>query len=67
MSSHQLLFASFMAHRARPEPRLAMASAKREAIKTFGNRAAPWLWAPYIVEGADTFHLSVRREGVKSK
>jgi len=40
---------------------VAMASAKRELIGTIGKRAVPWLWAPYIVEGADTFRLTASK------
>ena len=40
-----------------------MANAKRETIRTFGKQAVPWLWAPYIVEGTDSFQLNLSTEG----
>jgi CHAT domain-containing protein len=46
---------------------IAMANAKREIIRTFGKQAVPWLWAPYIVEGADGFRLNLPMEGKASR
>lgn len=44
---------------------IALANAKREMIQTFGKQAVPWLWAPYIAEGADDFRLTVAQGGAK--
>lgn len=43
----------------------AMANAKRDVIKMFGQRAGPWLWAPFIVEGADTSHFVALSGGLQ--
>ncbi len=44
---------------------IALANSKREVIQTFGKQAVPWLWAPYIAEGADDFRLTAANGGVK--
>lgn len=45
---------------------VALANAKREMIQTFGKEAVPWLWAPYIAEGADDFRLTpAKADGAK--
>lgn len=44
---------------------IALANAKREMIQTFGKQAVPWLWAPYIAEGADDFQLTAAKGGAK--
>ena len=46
---------------------VALANAKREMIQTFGKQAVPWLWAPYIAEGADDFRLNPPRGGRSTK
>lgn len=46
---------------------VALANAKREMIQTFGKQAVPWLWAPYIAEGADDFRLTQARGGRSTK
>lgn len=44
---------------------VALANAKREMIQTFGKQAVPWLWAPYIAEGADDFRLTAANGGAR--
>lgn len=53
------LMKKFYGHLAQGEnARVAMTNAKRDVIRTFGAKAAPWYWAPYIVEGLGTFTIT---------